>query len=125
MTKLILTIATLLITTYASAQLVIVTPDTQDVTIAWDASLSLDVARYNFYLQHNDGDTVSIGWIGKDVLEYSIHLPYASGTYIIGVSAVDSSDNESEIHFSTDPTAAYGGWYLKYPVQKPSRLRVK
>lgn len=124
--KLKLIIALVLICASCStAQLVIVTPDTQDVTVAWDASPSPDVARYNFYLQHNDGDTVSIGWIGKSILEYSIHLPYASGTYIIGVSAVDSLGSESEIHYSTDPTAAYGGWYLKYPVQKPSRIRIK
>ncbi len=124
--KLKLIIALVLICASCStAQLTIVTPDTQDVMLGWDASPSPGIATYQFYMQHNDGDTLAIGWVGSNTLEYLIHLPYASGTYIIGVMAVDSSGSESIVHWSTDPTAAYGGWYLKYPVQKPSRLRIK
>jgi hypothetical protein len=35
----------------------------------------------------------------------------SEGTYYASVTAVDLCCNESKIHYSTDPTAAYGGWY--------------
>ncbi len=111
----------------STAQLVIVTPETQEITIAWEHS-GLDklgnietMSHFNIWLQRNDGDTLLIGSVSKDVLEYALTLPDTTSKYIVGVTAVDVSDNQSLIHLSTDPTAAFGGWYLLFDKVPPSK----
>lgn len=111
----------------STAQLVIVTPKTQEITIAWEHS-GLDIlgnvetmSHFNIWLQRNDGDTLIIGSVSKDVLEYALIFPDTTSKYIVGVTAVDVADNHSLIHLSTDSTAAFGGWYLLFDKVPPSK----
>jgi len=121
---LLIAITTLLFTSCAMSQLAIITPTTQNVTVAWEHS-GLDslgntetMLHYKVWLRHNLGAVICVGV--SDTLQYAIILPDTVGEYVIGVSAVDMANNESSIHFSTDSTAGLGGWYLLFDLIAPA-----
>ena len=140
--KLRLTILLLLIcASYSTAQLVIVTPETQEITIAWEAGtdslgfVDSDLRFFSIYYWNywapiiHDSTAIYVNTVGSDTLECDIFLPDTNGSYIPGVSAIDIHGNESAIHKSTDPTASLGGWYLLFdriaPFLPTSLIRIK
>lgn len=119
-------LAAILLSSCCTAQLVIVTQTTQNVTIQWDHS-GLDslgnpesMSHFNVWFSHNDGPVLVVGSVDSDTLEYTIVLPDTSGKYVLGVSAIDVAGNESAIHLSTDQTAAFEGWYLLFDIVVPA-----
>ena len=87
------------------------------VTIAWDPPATPVEAYRIYYREHGD-----VMWIPLDEItatgspEYVLHIAdFGAGTYDFGVSSVDPSDQESDIHTSLDITAdPTTGWYLEW-----------
>jgi hypothetical protein len=87
------------------------------VTIAWDPPATPVQAYRIYYREHGD-----VVWIYLDEVsatgspEYVLHISqFGEGSYDFGVSAVDPSDTESDIHTSLDITAdPTTGWYLNW-----------
>jgi len=123
--KTILIAITLLIASSAWGQMAVITPTTPNITIAWQHG-GLDslgnvesMSHFNVWLKHNVGLVIKIDEVSADTLECDVVLPDTTGKYVLGVSVVDVSSNESGIHFSTDSTAALGGWYLLFDIVAP------
>ena len=132
---LLIAIATLLLTSCAISQLVVVTPETQTITVSWTHD-GLDtlgnpdrVVLYNIFLQRNNELIVYIGSTPIDTvnfnppMEYTLTLPDKVSKFVIGMSAVDIVGNEGDIHLSTDSTAGFNGWYLLFDIVPPSKGR--
>jgi hypothetical protein len=85
------------------------------ITLEWDPPAS-SVKSYRIYYREHD----AVLWIflteitATDEPQYSIDFAeMGPGTFDFGVSAVDYSDQESDIHTSLDITADPStGWYL-------------
>lgn len=123
--KITLLAITLLIAGCCTAQMAIITPTTQNITIAWQHS-GLDttgavenMSHFNVWLRHNLGLVIKIDETPADTLECDVVLPDTTGAYILGISAVDIALNEGGMHWSTDSTAALGGWYLLFDMVAP------
>lgn len=120
-----------LFTSGAQAQLHIIIPEADSMTVAWEHNLtdSVGVAdritHFKMYMLAQ-GDTVSAGATVKDSTDFNspksatISLKGYTGIFYFGVSAVDLAGNESGIHFCYDATAWMGGWSFLFDITPPS-----
>ena len=82
----------------------------------------------------DDGDTTVIARTEYDIVncrpDTNITIDLTSYedlvNIVLGIRAVDKADNKSEVHWSTDPDAGFGGWFISTDIvipSKPSGLR--
>lgn len=91
-----------------------------DVSLAWDPSVSEDVAGYKIYYGNSSGSYDSFRTVTNQT-SYTV-TGLSSGTYYFAVTAFDSAGNESG--YSNEVSAVVGGSSLTCDINNDSSVNV-